>query len=98
MTRRCASRNRLVCTGPSPVAGNSRLVALDKPEAAERLATRIVAILEALRNQPYLGRVGAEPGIRELVIGGTPNIILYRVDGQRVVISTIWHGAQQRER
>jgi toxin ParE1/3/4 len=67
-------------------------VALDKPEAAERLATRIVAILEALRNQSYLGRVGAEPGIRELVIGGTPYIILYRVDGQRVVISTIWHG------
>lgn len=78
-------------------------VALHKPEAAERLATRIV-ILEALRNQSYLGRVGAEPGIRELaevrheVIGGTPYIILYRVDGQRVVISTIWHGAQQRER
>jgi len=73
-------------------------VALDKPEAAERLATRIVAILEALRNQSYLGRVGAEPGIRELVIGGTPYIILYRVDGPRIVISTIWHGAQQRER
>jgi toxin ParE1/3/4 len=73
-------------------------VALDKPEAAERLATRIVAILEALRNQSYLGRVGAEPGIRELVIGGAPYIILYRVDGQRVVISTIWHGAQRRER
>jgi toxin ParE1/3/4 len=74
-------------------------VALDKPEAAERLATRIVAILEALRNQPYPGRVGAEPGIRELAIGGTPYIIiLYRVDGQRVVVSTIWHGAQQRER
>ena len=72
-------------------------VARDKPEAAERLATRIVAMLEALKNQPYLGRVGAEPGIRELVIGGTPYIVLYRVDGRRVVISTIWHGAQRRE-
>lgn len=71
-------------------------VARDKPEAAERLALRIVAMLEALRNQPYLGRVGAEPGIRELVIGGTPYIVLYRVDGQRVVISTIWHGSQRR--
>jgi toxin ParE1/3/4 len=87
-----------------PVLPRARLreirayVALDKPEAAERLATRIVAILEALRNQSYLGRVGAEPGIRELVIGGAPYIILYRVDGQRVVISTIWHGAQRRER
>ena len=71
-------------------------VALDKPEAAERLATRIVAMVEVLRNHPHLGRVGAEPGIRELVIGSTPYIVLYRVQGQRVVISTIWHGAQRR--
>jgi toxin ParE1/3/4 len=72
-------------------------VARDKPEAAERLAMRIVAMLEALRNHPYLGRAGAEPGIRELVIGGTPYIVLYRVQGQRVTVSTIWHAAQQRE-
>ena len=72
-------------------------VARDKPEAAERLAMRIVAVVEALRNHPYLGRVGAEPGIRELVIGGTPYIVLYRVRGQPVTISTIWHAAQRRE-
>jgi toxin ParE1/3/4 len=72
-------------------------VARDKPEAAERLAMRIVAVVEALRNYPYLGRVGAEPGIRELVIGGTPYIALYRVQGRRVIISTIWHGAQHRD-
>jgi len=72
-------------------------VARDKPEAAERLALRIVAVVEALRNHPYLGRVGAVPEIRELVIGGTPYIILYRVQGQRVIISTIWHGAQRGE-
>ena len=72
-------------------------VARDKPEAAERLAMRIVAMLEAFRNHPYLGRAGAEPGIRELVIGSTPYIVLYRVQGQRVIISTIWHGAQRRK-
>jgi toxin ParE1/3/4 len=72
-------------------------VARDKPEAAERLATRIVAMVEALRNHPRLGRVGAEPGIRELVIGSTPYIVLYRVQGQRITISTIWHAAQRRE-
>jgi len=44
-----------------------------------------------------MGRVGAEPGIRELVIGGTPYIVLYRVRGQRVIVNTIWHGAQSRE-
>jgi toxin ParE1/3/4 len=68
----------------------------DKPEAAERLATRIVAMVEALRNHPHLGRVGAEPGIRELVVGKTPYIVLYRVQDQRVIISTIWHAAQRR--
>lgn len=70
-------------------------VALDKPEAARHLATRIVAVVQTLRMHPHLGRVGAEPGIRELVIGGTPRSILYRVRGRRVVISTIWHGAQE---
>jgi toxin ParE1/3/4 len=72
-------------------------VARDKPEAAERPAIRIVAVVEALRNHPHLGRVGAEPGIRELVIGGTPYMVLYRVQGQRVTINTIWHAAQRRE-
>jgi toxin ParE1/3/4 len=72
-------------------------VAVDKPDAAERLATRIVAVVEALRNHPYLGRAGVEPGIRELPIGGTPYIVLYRVvRGKRVVIHTVWHGAQRR--
>ena len=70
----------------------------DKPEAATRLATRIVAVVEALREHPYLGRAGAEPGIRELVIGGTPYIVLYRVRGERVIIGTIWHGAQRKDR
>jgi toxin ParE1/3/4 len=72
-------------------------VAQDKPDAAARLATRIVAVVEALRNHPRLGRAGTEPGIRELVIGGTPYIVLYRIHGKRVVISTIWHGAQRKE-
>jgi toxin ParE1/3/4 len=70
--------------------------ALDKRGAAERLATRIVAVVEALRNHPYLGRVGAEPGLRELIIGGTPYVILYRPRAQRITISTIWHTAQTK--
>lgn len=71
-------------------------VAKDKPVAAERLATRIVAVVEALREHPYIGRAGAAPGIRELVIGGTPYIVLYSIRGRRIVISTIWHGSQRK--
>lgn len=71
-------------------------VARDKPDAAERLATRIVTLVETLRTHPHLGRVGAEPGIRELVIGSTPYTVLYRVQDRRVIINTIWHAAQRR--
>ena len=71
-------------------------VAKDKPEAAARLAVRIVAVVEALRHHPRLGRTGADPNVRELVIGGTPYVVLYRVSAKRVTISTIWHGAQRK--
>lgn len=70
-------------------------IARDKPEAAARLATRIVAVVETLRQHPHLGRTGTEPSSRELLIGGTPYLVLYRVVGTRVTITTIWHGAQR---
>lgn len=71
-------------------------VARDKPDAAAKLAMRIVSLVEALREHPYLGRAGSEPGVRELVVGGTPYLIFYRVHGERVTINTIWHAAQVR--
>lgn len=73
-------------------------VAVDNPGAAARLTTRIVALMEALKSHPYLGRAGAEPGIRELVISGTPYVVIYRVRGKRVTINTVWHGAQRKEK
>lgn len=71
-------------------------VALDKPDAAERLVTRIVAMVEVLLRFPNAGRAGAEAGTRELAVGGTPYVIVYRVRDHRVIIGTIWHGAQRR--
>lgn len=71
-------------------------IALDQPDAAERLAIRIVSLVESLRLHPFLGRAGAEPGLRELVLAGTPYIILYRIHQRRITISTIWHSSQQK--
>ena len=73
-------------------------IAKDKADAAQRFATRLVASIEVLKNYPLLGRRGSETDIRELVIGGTPYIVLYRVRSKRVFITTIWHGAQRRPR
>jgi toxin ParE1/3/4 len=71
-------------------------VAADKPKAADRLSSRIASVVATLRKYPYIGRAGAHPGVRELVIGGTPYIVLYKIGRKRVRILTIWHGAQQR--
>ena len=72
-------------------------MARDKPVAAEKLAIRIVAAVLALRNYPYIGRVGADPEIRELVIGRTPYVVLYKVRRSVVTINTIYHGTQKHE-
>ncbi|MGA7930091.1 MAG: type II toxin-antitoxin system RelE/ParE family toxin [Candidatus Sulfotelmatobacter sp.] len=73
-------------------------VAKDKPDAAARLATRIVSLVEALKEHPYLGRVGTKPEVRELIVGGTSYLIFYRVRSNRVTVATIWQGAQSRRR
>jgi toxin ParE1/3/4 len=73
-----------------------QFVALDKPGAAARLAARIVSVVAALRTHPNLGGAGVEPGTRELVIGGTPYIVIYRGGRKRITILTVWHGARKR--
>jgi toxin ParE1/3/4 len=70
-------------------------IALDKSVAAERMATRIVAIVEALRSHPHLGRPGADPGFRELIVGGSPYIIVYQVKRKRITVTNISHAAQR---
>jgi toxin ParE1/3/4 len=69
-------------------------IALDRPAAAERLAMRVVALTEALKTHPHLGRAGAKQSIREIILGGTPYIILYRIHHKRILISTIRHASQ----
>ena len=72
-----------------------RYVAADKPEAAARLALRIVSVVAGLRVHPHMGRAGSQPGLRELVIGGTPYIVIYKVGRKYVTILNVWHGAQE---
>jgi toxin ParE1/3/4 len=69
-------------------------IALDDPEAAERMVTRLVTAVERLVHFPHLGRPGRE-GSRELLISGTPFILIYRVHGEEIRIGTVVHGAQR---
>ncbi len=69
-------------------------IALDSPEAADRMVTRLTAAVEKLTYFPHLGRPGRE-GARELVVGGTNFVVIYRVEGEEIRIGTVLHGAQR---
>jgi toxin ParE1/3/4 len=71
-------------------------IALDNPRAAERLATRIVTLVETLGLQPSLGHPTSELHHRELIVSGTPYVIYYRTHGSQILIATIHHSAQQK--
>lgn len=70
-------------------------IAQDNPDAADRMAERILAATERLSAHPHLGRPGRIDGTRELVVGGTPYIVPYRVRGDRVNIIAVLHGKRQ---
>jgi toxin ParE1/3/4 len=70
-------------------------IARDNPTAATKVAQRIVERTEALAEFPYMGRLGRVAATRELVVSGTPYIVVYRVAGEVVQIIRVLHGAQQ---
>jgi toxin ParE1/3/4 len=69
-------------------------IALDDPRAADRMVTRLAAAIEKLTHFPHLGKPGRE-GSRELVVAGTPFIVVYRVQNEEIKIGTVVHGAQR---
>lgn len=70
-------------------------VAADNPGAAVRLDEEIERQTDMLAQFPKMGREGRVGGTRELVIGRTPFIVIYRVRGKRVEILRLLHGAQR---
>jgi toxin ParE1/3/4 len=68
----------------------------DKPAAARRLAERILESVERLAEHPHLGRAGREPETRELILAGTPYIIVYRIYRGHLSILAILHAAQDK--
>ncbi len=59
----------------------------DKPEIAARVAARIIEQTARLGLFPELGRPIRGPGRRRLIISGTPFIVAYRVEVDRVTYS-----------
>ena len=70
-------------------------IALDSPLAAAEQDEEIEQQVNGLMQHPKLGRPGRVKGTRELVIGRTPFIAIYRLVGpQRIEVLRLLHGSQ----
>lgn len=56
---------------------------------------RLVARIELLEESPKQGRMGVRPGTREVVVGGTPYIVTYRLVQDAIEILTVRDGRQK---
>jgi len=70
-------------------------IALDNPKAADRMAERVRESVEYLVEYPNMGRIGRVSGTRELIVSGTPFIVVYRVKVPSIQILRVLHHARK---
>jgi toxin ParE1/3/4 len=70
-------------------------VASDSPHAARVLDARVESAVDRLSTFPESGRPGRVPGTRELIVGGTPVVVIYRVAADEIRIVRVLHGARR---
>lgn len=70
-------------------------IAQDQPEATRRHAEAILAAAAGLTRFPESGRPGRVAGTRELVVGRTPWVVVYRWRGEVIEVLRALHGRQR---
>lgn len=63
----------------------------DNPEAANRIAEKILHSVDILTDHPLLGKAGRIHKTRELVVSGTPYTIIYLAEPNTVTILRVFH-------
>ncbi len=71
-----------------------RYIAENSLEAALSVDGQIVDAADRLEHMPERGRLGELAGTRELVLAGTPYILVYEIDDRFVEILRVRHAAQ----
>jgi len=67
----------------------------DNPDAAVKTVLRVLDAVEQLSEFPNIGRPGRVAGTKELVVGGTPYIAVYRVRENAVWVLRVLHGSRR---
>lgn len=71
----------------------SDYIAADNPGSAGQQFLKIEAAVSTLKDHPEKGRSSSLPGLRELVITGTPFLVPYRIHDDQIEILAVFHGA-----
>lgn len=69
-------------------------IAQDNPRAAVEISAAVRRSVSHLELMPHMGRVGRIGDTRELVVAGTPYIVVYRVRADAVEVLAIMHGTR----
>jgi toxin ParE1/3/4 len=72
-----------------------RYIAERNPSAADRIFDAILSAVTRLADMPNMGRPGRVPGTRELVVVGTPYVVVYAVLADRINILAVQHGTHE---
>ena len=70
-------------------------IAVDDRAAAARTAQQIWQTTQLLARHPMAGREGRVPGTRELVVHGTPFIVVYRLHKNEIWLLAVLHAARK---
>jgi toxin ParE1/3/4 len=80
------------------LAAQLEWIAEHEPWAALDMGDAIHAAVGRLADHPAMARPGRVAGTRELVVAGTPYIVVYRIEPSAVVILRVLHTAQRWSR
>jgi toxin ParE1/3/4 len=72
-----------------------RYIAVDSVAAADRQLDLVLDSIQGLALFPQRGRIGRVHRTRELVVPGTPYIVVYRLKVEGIQILSILHGARR---
>lgn len=82
-------------TAERSLAAQIDWIAEQDPWAAIHMGDAIHSAIERLADFPSMARPGRVPATRELVVVGTPYIVVYRVEPAAVLVLRVLHGAQR---
>jgi len=77
------------------LAAAHEYIAADDEAAATEISNHIWDSVTILERHPYAGRKGRVAGTRELVITGTPFLVVYRIEKNEVRVLAVLHAARE---